>query len=325
MNDIEDNGQLCSLISQAQGEDPIGSGNMHKRYLFVELPMPWPAAAELNARYSEGLLQVIKQHAKEGRVAKLLALDCPQKRSPEGMARLFYMQHPGFPCAGFELASYVVPEEQVVSLADALIGSEVDAGQLEAFAGWLEAPIAGRRELFVCAHGEHDACCGRFGYPAYEYIQQQYGQRDDVRVWCTTHFGGHRYAPTLIEFPSGRYWANMQREQLDILVQRHKPASELYRHYRGWSMIQGVEQVAERELLVSFGWGWDRYVKQASQETGETDEVQVQIEYAPAGEQERQRYDAIVQSWKTVELSGCGTSGEAKQYRVLAVDSRQPI
>ena len=55
----------------------------------------------------------------------------------------------------------------------------------------------------VCTHGNIDAACARFGYPIYQQLRQNYATQS-LRVWRCSHFGGHQFAPTLIDFPSGR-------------------------------------------------------------------------------------------------------------------------
>ncbi|SDJ36814.1 hypothetical protein SAMN04487909_11696 [Aneurinibacillus migulanus] len=40
-SDTMPNKSFCSLMSQQNKEDPIGSAASHTRYLFVEVPFPW--------------------------------------------------------------------------------------------------------------------------------------------------------------------------------------------------------------------------------------------------------------------------------------------
>ena len=56
---------------------------------------------------------------------------------------------------------------------------------------------AGARDILVCTHGARDACCGKFGYGFYVEMRGLAAVRGDgVRVWRTSHLGGHRFAPT---------------------------------------------------------------------------------------------------------------------------------
>ena len=47
-------GELCSVYSFAQGEDPIGSATPFKRCLLVELPTPWDQRCLVDVRHDQG-------------------------------------------------------------------------------------------------------------------------------------------------------------------------------------------------------------------------------------------------------------------------------
>ena len=36
----------------------------------------------------------------------------------------------------------------------------------------------------------------------------------NLRVWQSAHFGGHRFAPTLIDLPIGHLWGHLDEEKL---------------------------------------------------------------------------------------------------------------
>jgi hypothetical protein len=144
-------------------------------------------------------------------------------------------------------------------------------------------------------------------------------------VWRTSHTGGHRFAPTLIDFPEGRYWGHLEPEALEKLVLRKDPASELGRFYRGWAGLSGkFEQIAEREIFAREGWEWTRYLK--SGRTLEADEsedrAEVRIEYATQGGNAG-AYEATVETSGTVMTlldSGPCPLQEVKQYRVSRLE-----
>lgn len=129
-------------------------------------------------------------------------------------------------------------------------------------------PIAAR-EMLVCTHGERDGCCGRFGEAAYRYLRDHHAG-SDLGVWRVSHFGGHRFAPTLLELPDGRCWGRLSADALAVLVQRSSPPLELMRHYRGWCAIPGPAQAAERDLFARHGWSWRH--AEATVRLGEPDE-----------------------------------------------------
>lgn len=118
--------------------------------------------------------------------------------------------------------------------------------------------------LYVCTHGAVDAACAKFGFPLYRELCGYRGAREgtEVRVWRVTHFGGHIFAPTLLELPAGRYWAYMEGDRPARLVARSGDVGDFYGHYRGWSGLDSsFLQAAEREVLRREGWDWLGYAK----------------------------------------------------------------
>src|SRR5215218_3519444 len=146
-----------------------------------------------------------------------------------------------------------------------------------------------------------------------------------LRVWRTSHIGGHRFAPTLIDFPEGRYWGHLEPDALEKVVLRKGPVSELGRFYRGWAGLSGkFEQIAEREIFVREGWEWTRYLK--SGRTLEADQnedrAEVRIEYATQ-DGNAGAYEATVETSGTIMTlfdSGPRPLQEVKQYRVSRLE-----
>ncbi len=94
------------------------------------------------------------------------------------------------------------------------------------------------RDLLVCTHGNHDVSCGRFGYPLYRTLKQDYADTK-ISVWQCSHFGGHQFAPTLLDMPEGRYWGHLEPEILDLLIYRQGSVADLRSFYRGWGGLHG--------------------------------------------------------------------------------------
>jgi hypothetical protein len=121
---------------------------------------------------------------------------------------------------------------------------------------------AGIRDLLVCSHGSHDACCGTFGYRLYRTLQSSTSRSvGRLRVWRVSHIGGHRFAPTVLDFPEARCWAHLDAETADLLVRRDGPVERLRSHYRGWDGLGPFEQIVERDIFIREGWIWTDYLK----------------------------------------------------------------
>src|SRR5699024_5593272 len=95
------------------------------------------------------------------------------------------------------------------------------------------------RDFFICTHGSVDLCCGTKGFPIYRLMRHMAdGAYVPTRVWRCTHFGGHEFAPTALEAPSGRYWGRLEARHLGELMNRKTPPSTFPEIYRGWSALE---------------------------------------------------------------------------------------
>jgi hypothetical protein len=315
--------QLCSVVSKDAKEDPAGCGRPFDRYLGIEVAPPWNDDVTESPRFPEALREAVERAQHAGVIGKFTALFPDPVYSREGYVKTLYLHKPPGPFAAYEKSEYAVPAGEIVPLVEAL--AEGPNG-LSRF-GRYEEDSSHARDILVCTHGSHDACCGKFGYPAYEALRYGYAgaSKRQLRVWRTSHIGGHRFAPTLIDFPEGRYWGHLEPVALEKLVLRRGPVSGLGRFYRGWAGLSGkFEQIAEREIFVREGWKWTRYLK--SGKTLEADEnegrAEVRIEYATSGGIAG-AYEATVEANGTVMTlgnSGLDPLQEVKQYRVSRLE-----
>ena len=315
--------RLCSVVSKAAREDPAGCGKPFVGYLGIEVAPSWNHDVTESPGFPEGLREAVKRAQDAGVIGKFTALFPDPVYSREGYARALYLHKPPGPFVTYDKSEYAVPEGEIVPLVEALAEGQDGLSRFERY----EEDTSRVRDILVCTHGSHDACCGKFGYPVYETLRYGYAgaSKRQLRVWRTSHIGGHRFAPTLIDFPEGRYWGHLEPEALEKLVLRKGPVSELGRFYRGLAGLSGkFEQIAEREIFMREGWEWTRYLKSGKTlEADETeDRAEVRIEYAtPSGN--TGAYEATVEANGTVmTLSNSGSDPlqEAKQYRVSRLE-----
>ena len=315
--------RLCSVVSKAAREDPAGCGKPFVGYLGIEVAPSWKHDVTESPRFPEPLREAVKRAQDAGVIGKFTALFPDPVYSREGYARALYLHKPPGPFVAYDKSEYALPEGEIVPLVEALAEGQDGLSRFERY----EEDASRVRDILVCTHGSHDACCGKFGYPVYETLRYGYAgaSKRQLRVWRTSHIGGHRFAPTLIDFPEGRYWGHLEPEALEKLVLRKGPVSELGRFYRGLAGLGGkFEQIAEREIFMREGWEWTRYLKSGKTlEADETeDRAEVRIEYAtPSGN--TGAYEATVEANGTVMTlpnSGPDPLQEAKQYRVSRLE-----
>ncbi|GAA0359421.1 sucrase ferredoxin [Bacillus horti] len=312
----------CSLISRQSNEDPIGSASSHERYVFVEVPTPWEYKVEESKHYPQGLVEAwssaVKKEGTGQKPPRLLSITSDRIQAPAGFRRIIYYSRTTFPLAYFEKREYLVLEEQVIELILSLLNQNNEKlHQFEA-----NQVTEEYRDLFICTHGSHDRCCGKFGYPMYQEIDEKYASNPSLslRAWRTSHFGGHRHAPTIIDLPEGRYWAQLRPDLLPALIERKGEATQLARHYRGWGAITAFEQVAEREIFMKEGWSWIGYQKQSTILEADEMKATIRIDYSTTDQATSGAYEAEIQIGDTVTVGGCGLeSFEARQFVVKSL------
>lgn len=313
--------RLCSLVARRSGEDPIGTATSYDAYLFVEVPLAWPHEAFDAKSVAPGLVEALNEAQEAQPGLRMQAIvPWPEADPAEGIRLLYYRRPPEESLADMERREYIVAPGRAAEVVRALVrGQAVDESVARAVTA---APDV--RDLFVCTHGSRDVCCGQFGYPVFEKLREHYVPQSDgrLRVWRVSHLGGHRFAPTLLEMPSARYWAFVDPEILDTLILRKGAAASLREHYRGWGALRKpMEQVAEREAFCRFGWAWlsaEKRVETVSEDAAAGQAV-VRIAYRPAGAGE-ELWEAVVERAGTVRTLINSNSDEWKdvpQYRVV--------
>ena len=118
------------------------------------------------------------------------------------------------------------------------------------------------RDIAICTHGSRDACCAAFGAPMYLKMHTAARSLPNTRVWRCSHLGGHRFAPTMLDLPSGRSWGLVDDSAArGILLGDVAPAA-LLPHYRGWAGHTSPElQMLEAHILETIGWRWIGYAQ----------------------------------------------------------------
>lgn len=243
---------LCNLFALDRGLDPIGYAGSYDAFLAFELPLPWPRGLFDNrSKLPPGVHEAVARYRREAPYRlSLMAIAPDEQYSTRGSRRVVWWSRPKGAFADFRREEYLVPDERLASLVTALIAGR---GTAPGFSGFRQA--GGARDLLVCTHGSEDAACGLYGVPIHRSLRSR--ATEGTRVWRVSHFGGHLFAPTLLDLPAGRFWAYLDERSATTLLERRQPCADLRGHYRGWAALDGpFLQALERELLVREGWRW---------------------------------------------------------------------
>ena len=265
MQDIDmTNCRYCSEISKAYGEDPIGSAPRVDHWIVVEFPQPWPTAMFTENPLVKQIFPLIKKLVKRGVMVRPLAIAPDPDYSQPSCTRVIYYRRPARKFAEYAKQEYVVPDDQASPLVMALLNDLLkQSSDLSQFADY-QQDTQDLREILVCTHTQVDLACGRYGTPVYRHLRQTYGQPNQpLRVWQSTHFGGHQFAPTLIDLPTGQLWGHLEMDVLPQLIHRTGDHHSMGRFYRGWTGVNRFEQIAEREAWMQAGWDWFSYPRTA--------------------------------------------------------------
>ena len=239
---------MCSMFSQEKGEDPGGSAARWTACLVLEIPKPWEHEVRDSKGFPKGVGEILDQVPD----LRLQAIHSDEKYSRDDHSRVMLFSMPDKQIDVYERQEYLIPNSNLTALLESLV---LDSDTLTSFDGYR---VFGDnvRDILVCTHGSRDICCASRGYPIYEILQRDFAT-NSMRVWQTSHTGGHRLSPNVIEMPSGRYWGRVTPEFSERIVSREGDSTGIRSHYRGWAALASPEeQVAEREAFVREGWSW---------------------------------------------------------------------
>ncbi|MFG6107347.1 sucrase ferredoxin [Leptothoe sp. EHU-05/26/07-4] len=239
----------------------IGTAVPANTFILLEVPPPWDKPALLSSGVPESLRKVVRSLlvAKSDVRVHLIA---NEESGQQQRRRILIFRRACLPTdSGLQteqvntlVKDYGCWDIQVESPDDMAIAID-DFFQQKC----RPLKLSSQRHLMVCTHASHNECCGMYGYPFYRdaiATVQQLGLSDDVKLWQVSHIGGHRFAPTLIDFPQGRYYGNLNQQSLMCLLKQSGNMAPLLSTYRGWSLLPKPLQRLEAELWRHHGWSW---------------------------------------------------------------------
>lgn len=241
---------FCSVFAKNAGEEPIGSAWSAKRFFMVELALPWPYLI-LEARNAPpGIGAAVEELYRTHPDWGIIAIAPDPAYSVPGKTRIIDLDFSAVPLAQAKRRELLVDFGRV---SDTIIACCRD----EALPGDVRFDKADYRDMLICTHGAIDACCAKFGFPAYSKLHKLAKDLPNTRIWRCSHFGGHRFAPTMLDLPDGRYWGFLDDADLETILFRQGSTESVRGCYRGWAGYDHpAEQLLEREAFTREGWDW---------------------------------------------------------------------
>ncbi|HBB32995.1 MAG TPA: sucrase ferredoxin [Cyanobacteria bacterium UBA8803] len=274
---------FCAEASRLTQEDIIGSASNYSTYILIEWPTPWAPNAFDSQAIPENLKQLVGEVKRTNPSVQFLLI-APHQSKPINQTKvLIYDQsrekEKGEGEGWLKNRSQVptfkrgVPSSSILSLPDKEYRKkEFNVENCDRLATVISTYLAGEdpdcvsetsetRDILICTHGSHDRCCARYGNPFYRKALAAVCDLSlsHVRIWKASHFGGHRFAPTAIDLPEGRYYGVLDPESFRSILTRTGNIEALRKVYRGWGILPNPVQILERELMLRYGWDWLNY------------------------------------------------------------------
>ncbi|WP_413175685.1 sucrase ferredoxin [Anabaena azotica] len=243
---------FCSDYSRQLGEDIIGSATNYQTYILVECPQPWMSEAFQSKWIPDNLRVLVEEVQRRKLSIRFLLIANDESHKIEQTTLLIYQKQEGI-SNGYHKQEFKLPN---IEQAAGVVRKWLSDGKPDY---QIESSIT--RDILVCTHGSHDQCCARYGNPFYFYAKNIISdlQLDDVRVWKSSHFGGHRFAPTAIDLPEARYYGVLDQDSFKSILTRTGDIEFLHKVYRGWGLLPSALQILEREIILHHGWDWFNY------------------------------------------------------------------
>ena len=227
----------CSIESRNNREPLIGSASRTDFWICLEYPHPMSEKALRENRLPEEIkayLDLLQSTLSNARVLLIR-----RQRSSQDGALLLYLADGRDPSP----LLYKLPLARYTDLLDLDIPAFFTQG-----GPTLPAPC--NEPLFlVCTNGKRDACCSKWGLPAFKTLAQQYGEQ----VWQSSHVGGHRFAPNLVCLPHGVFYGRVPPGEVSAIARRYSTGLLSLDFYRGRAAYAAPVQAAEYYLRLMTG------------------------------------------------------------------------
>jgi len=224
---------FCSILTQQSGEPLAGTAPYAEHFVFISWPKKnWQyEALEAKGGFPQGLKKWMREQYKVNGKIKILLASRPGLEKHKADIFIY---------PGRYYYSTVHPEEILDVLGSHFLHDATPSFSL----GKLE-----QDQIFICTHGRHDKCCAKFGQELADKMRYQVlRQKANVEIWESSHIGGHRFAATMIDFPTGRAYGRLTPDAIPNFLESRKQGLVYGSAYRGSVFLKDLEQVAEAQV-----------------------------------------------------------------------------
>ncbi len=233
----------CADAALARGEPIAASAGRYRRYLLLEVPGPWGAAA-LDERHVGARVAGSLARAAADANANVLLIRRPGRQRPAAASA----ESAGSAPRAWAIADTAPEAERVLwgswDTPDDLLRLDL-AAPLPVTA----AASGPQRVALICTNGKRDQCCAIRGRPVAEALAAVPGWDS----WESTHLGGHRFAATIMLLPTGDMFGWLDQPTAVAAVERFDAGQFLLSHYRGRSGQPLPAQAALHAAAVRLG------------------------------------------------------------------------
>ncbi len=267
----------CSVDAKTNGLDPswIKLPDEIDFYLIFEFQEPWDRKVELSEHFPKDLLEYFSKLKTAGKRFKFLCVKpgiTNSDKTNNRMKVLYYYKTDSY-FQKFKKIELEIRFDQLLNCVEDLVNNE------KASFNQFKVSNTNTRDIFICTHTVRDQCCGTFGSTIFKKLKLISEKNPNLRVWSSSHMGGHRVGPTFMEMPSGRFWGYVQSDDVERILTQNNDHTLILKNYRGSMGLDRYSQIVEKNIFEEEGWKWFDFDKRSSIISKNKDETQVKIEF----------------------------------------------
>ncbi|WP_110240186.1 sucrase ferredoxin [Nocardioides gilvus] len=222
----------CTAAASLSGEPMVGTAPTDTTFLLVEYAGAWGRKALAESRLPEAVRE---------RLGNL-----------DSVRVLLIRRHGGVSGPGVRIFTVQVTPA----------GCTIETGLLREVTDLLEldlASLASGTHLgltpyvhdihLVCTNGRRDICCAELGRPVTAALAARWPEE----TWEVTHLGGHRFASTLLSFPSGLCLGRLDAESAVLAIEEVEAGRHPIGFSRGRVGASEPAQVAQVHVVEQTG------------------------------------------------------------------------